>query len=178
MLDRLLVTSWMLRSEETVSMTEDGLAFQQLESSYVTERYYLPAFLLVTWLIQPSQCKHILQIKNNNNNNLMIYFLRRSHLSWQRAAVTLTHGAFTDSQLYKIAQRPPFIMKLNCQHSEAGTWRELWGNICSLKWRGNKVVSVPPSTIRLVQWTGTHSGLQAKINAIFCAHPDFRVTFP
>lgn len=51
----------------------------------------------------------------------MIYFLRRSHLSWQRAAVTLTHGAFTDSQLYKIAQRPPFIMKLHCQHSEAGT---------------------------------------------------------
>lgn len=40
--------NWMLRSEETVSMTEDGLAFQQLESSYVTERYYLPAFLLVT----------------------------------------------------------------------------------------------------------------------------------
>lgn len=48
MLDRLLVTSWMLRGEETVSMTEDGLAFQRLESSYVTERYYLPAFLLVT----------------------------------------------------------------------------------------------------------------------------------
>lgn len=61
------------------------------------------------------------KLKKNNNNNLMIYFLRRSHLSWQRAAVTLTHGAFTDSQLYKIAQRPPFIMKLNCQHSEAGT---------------------------------------------------------
>lgn len=101
----------------------------------------------------------------------MIYFLRCSHLSWRRAAVTLTHGALTDSQLYKIAQRPPFIMKPNCQHSEAGTWRELWGNICSLKWRGNKVVSVPPSCIRLVP-VNRHSLRAAGKNKCYflCAH--------